>query len=112
MQFETAKWFVDNGADFYVYLPALVYGENIREKLGIFVQRLREIDINLPLRVEVLEIIDYPGAKLNEGRTGKVGRSMPTNDQKVIFDLWHNNILPGLYSQGELSKYCCEILLG
>ena len=110
-QFETAKWFLERGTDFYVYLPALVYKNNIEEKLTIFVERLREIDKNLLLRVEVLEIIDYPGAKLNFERAKKLGRPLPETDQKIVFDLWYNKILPKFYSQEDLNKYCCEISL-
>ncbi len=110
-QFETAKWFLKHKTDFYVYLPALVYGNNIEEKLKGFIERLRKLNKNLPLRTEVLEIIDYPGAKLNFERAGKMGRPLPKIDQRIIFDLWHNKILPKFYSQEELNKYCCEILL-
>ena len=110
-QFETAKWFLERGTDFYVYLPALVYKNDIEQKLNIFIERLRGIDKNLPLRVEVLEIIDYPGAKLNFERAEKLGRPLPETDQRIVFDLWYNKILPKFYSQEDLSRYCCEIPL-
>ena len=108
-QFETAKWFLQHRTDFYVYLPALVYKNNIEEKLSIFVEKLKELDKNLPLRVEVLEIIDYPGAKLNFERAEKLGRPLPKTDQRTVFDLWYNRILPKFYSKEDLNKYCCEI---
>jgi len=110
-QFETARWFLEHKTDFYVYLPALVYENNIEEKLTIFVKRLREINKNLPLRTEVLEIIDYPGAKLNFERAERLGRPLPKTDQRIVFDLWYNRILPKFYSQEELNKYCCETSL-
>ena len=110
-QFKTAEWFLDCGTDFYVYLPALVYGNNIEEKLKLFIKRLRELNKNLPLRVEMLAIIDYPWAKLNMDRAEKLGRALPENDQRIIFDLWHNKLLPQFYNQEELDKYCCQVKL-
>ena len=110
-QFKTAKWFLNCGTDFYVYLPALVYGNNIEEKLKTFIERLRALNKNLPLRVEVLEIIDFPWAKLNMDRAEKLGRALPKTDQRIIFDLWHNKLLPQFYSQEELDKYCCQVSL-
>jgi len=110
-QFKTAKWFLDCGTDFYVYLPALVYGNNIEEKLKTFIERLRSLNKNLPLRVEVLEIIDFPWAKLNMDRAEKLGRALPKTDQRIIFDLWHNKLLPQFYTQEELDKYCCQVSL-
>lgn len=110
-QFETAKWFLKQKTDFYVYLPALVYEDDIEKKLTVFMERLRGLNKNLPLRVEVLEIIDYPGANLNIERAKKLGRPMPKTDQRLIFDLWHNKILPKYYSPEDLNKYCCEISL-
>ena len=110
-QFETAKWFLEHRADFYVYLPALIYEGNIEEKLTMFIERLRELNKNLPLRVEILEIIDYPGAKLNFERAEKLGRPIPKTDQRIIFDLWYNKLLPKFYSKEDLNKYCCEVSL-
>ena len=110
-QFKTAKWCLDCGTDYYVYLPALVYGNNIEEKLKVFIEHLRELNKNLPLRVEVLEILDYPWAKLNMDRAEKIGRALPETDQRIIFDLWHNKLLPQFYAQEELDKYCCQVNL-
>ena len=110
-QFETAEWFLGQGTDFYVYLPALVYEDNIEEKLKNFIERLRNLNKNLPLRVEILEILDYPGAKLNFERAKKIGRPLPKTNQKIVFDLWYNKILLEFYSQKDLEKYCCEISL-
>ena len=107
-QFETARWFVDYEADFYAYLPALVYGNNIEEKLREFIKKLKEINKNLPLRVEILEIIDYPWAKLNFDRAEKLGRSLPKTNQKIVFDLWYNKLLPRFYNSENLNKYCCQ----
>lgn len=110
-QFETARWFMGCSADFYVYLPALAYGKNIETKMRRFIERLRQINKNLPLRVEVLEILDYPWAKLNFERSEKLGRGLPKTDQKIILDLWYNKLLPEFYTKEELSKYCCQVAL-
>lgn len=112
MQFDTAKWFIEAGADFYVYVPALVYGNDTEKKIRAFIEKLRVIDKNLPLRVEILEIIDYPWAKLNFERSEKIGRGLPKEDQRIFLDMWYNKLLPEFYSQEELSKYCCQISLG
>jgi len=110
-QFETAKWFIDCETDFYAYLPALVYGNDIEEKLKIFIERLKKLNKNLPLRFEVLAIIDYPWAKLNMDRAEKLGRALPKTDQRIIFDLWHNKLLPRFYTSEDLNKYCCQVSL-
>lgn len=110
-QFETANWFLGQKSDFYVYLPALVYENNIKEKLRIFIERLRELHENLPLRTEVLGVIDYPAAKLNFERAEKLGRPLPKTDQRKVFDLWYNKLLPQFYSKKDLNRYCCEIPL-
>jgi len=110
-QFETARWFISCGADFYAYLPALVYENNVEEKLRAFIENLKEINKNLPLRTEVLEIIDYPWAKLNFERAEKLGRALPKTDQRIIFDLWHNKLLSQFYTLEDLNKYCCQVPL-
>jgi len=110
-QFETARWFLDQGTDFYVYLPALVYENDVKRKLENFIRKLRKLNRNLPLRTEVLEIIDYPGAKLNFERAEKLGRALPKTDQKIVFNAWYNEILPQFYPQENLNKYCCELSL-
>lgn len=110
-QFETAKLFLNWKTDFYVYLPALVYENNIEKKTRDFIERLKELNKNLPLRVEILIIKDYPGAVINIQEKTKQGRSMPKTDQKIFFDLWYNRLLPKLYSKEMLNKFCCEIPL-
>ncbi len=110
-QFETAKWFLEKGTDFYVYLPALIYENNVEGKLENFVEKLRKLDRNLPLRTEVLEIINYSGAKLNFERAKKIGRALPKTDQRTVFNIWYNKILPKSYPQKDLNKYCCKIPL-
>lgn len=110
-QFKTVKWFLDYKTDFYVYLPALVYGNDLEEKIRIFIERLKGLNKNLPLRTEILAIINYPWAKLNMDRAEKIGRALPKTDQRAIFNLWHNELLPQFYSQKELDRYCCEVEL-
>lgn len=109
-QFETAAWFLEQKTDFFVYLPALVYG-NVEEKSMSFAKKLNSINKNLALRTEMLEIIDYPGATSNYERTAKLGRPMPTTDQREVFDTWYNMILPQFYNAHDLKKFCCQIPL-
>lgn len=47
--------------------------------------------------------------KIIEKFAEKLGRPLPKTDQRTIFDLWYNKILPKFYPQEELDKYCCEI---
>jgi len=110
-QFRTAKWFLNQSTDFYVYLPALVYDDKVKEKLEGFIKKLRELHRNLPLRTEMLEILDYPGAKMNFERAARLGRPLPKTDQRIVFDLWHNKLLPDLYNGDELDRFCCQVPL-
>jgi len=98
-QFETAKIWIDWKTDLYTYLPALVY-------------RLQELNKNLPLRVEMLEIREMGGALINMKQKEKEGRPMPKTDQRIVFDLWYNKLLPKYYSKEMLEKFCCEVPLG
>ncbi|MEM5778439.1 MAG: radical SAM protein [Candidatus Aenigmatarchaeota archaeon] len=110
-QFETTKLFLDWKTDFYVYLPALVYENDINNKTKDFLEKLKQLNKNLPLRVEMLIIKEYPGALINMQEKAKEGRPMPKTDQRVIFDLWYNKLLPKYYSKEMLNKFCCEISL-
>lgn len=111
-QFETAKLLIDLGADFYIYIPAYVYNEQeAEEKLEKFLNKLQKINKNLPLRMEMLEVEDFPTAKINFELAKKEGRAIPQTDQKIVFDLWYNKLLPKYYSKRELKKFCCEVKL-
>jgi uncharacterized Fe-S cluster-containing radical SAM superfamily protein len=110
-QFDTTKLFLDWKTDFYIYLPALAYKNNIEQKTREFISRLRELNKNLPLRVEMLIIKDYPGALKNIKLKEKEGRSMPKTDQRDVFELWYNKLLPESYSKDILSKFSCEVPL-
>ena len=110
-QFETAKLFLDWKADFYTYLPALVYENNIEGKIKSFIEKLRLLNKNLPLRIEVDMIIEYASAIINMTEKSKQGRSLPKIDQRIFFDLWYNKLLPKYYSKKMLEKFCCEVPL-
>ena len=111
-QFEVAKILIDLGADFYAYAPAYIYDENIaEEKLERFLIELQKINKSLPLRLEMLKIEDFPAAKINFELAKKGGRGIPSTSQKIVFDLWYNNILPKYYSADELKKFCCKVKL-
>jgi uncharacterized Fe-S cluster-containing radical SAM superfamily protein len=110
-QFETARLLLKWKADFYSYLPALVYGSNIEEKMSGFMNKLKELNKNLPLRLEMLIIKNYPGALMNIEEKAKQGRPLPGNGQRLIFDLWYNKLLPKHYSKTIMGKFCCEVPL-
>ena len=109
-QFEVAKIFIDLGADFYAYVPAYVYNEKLtEEKLESFLFELQKVNKNLPLRLEILKIEDFPAAKNNFELARKEGRAVPKTSQKLVFDLWYNKLLSKYYSEEELKKFCCEV---
>jgi len=110
-QFETAKLFLNWKADFYSYLPALVYENNIEEKIKNFIEKLRSLNKNLPLRIEVDMIIEYSSAIINLTEKSKEGRPLPKTNQRTFFDLWYNKLLPKYYSKEMLEKFCCEVPL-
>jgi uncharacterized Fe-S cluster-containing radical SAM superfamily protein len=110
-QFESARLFLDWKTDFYVYLPALIYKNDVENKTKGFIQRLQDLNKNLPLRVEMLIIKDYPGAVINIQEKTKQGRPMPQVNQKIVFDIWYNKLIPKLYSKEMLNKFCCKIPL-
>lgn len=111
-QFETAKLLIELEADFYVYIPAYVYDKkHVEEKLEGFLFELQKVNKNLPLRLEMLKIEDFPAAKINFELAKKEGRSIPNTSQKAVFDLWYNKLLPKYYTEEELRKFCCEVEL-
>lgn len=111
-QFETAKNLIDLGADLYAYAPAYVYNENEAEnKLNGFISELQKIDHNFPLRLEMLKVEDFPAAKINFELAKKEGRAIPETPQELVFDLWHNKIMPDHYPADQLQKFCCEVNL-
>jgi uncharacterized Fe-S cluster-containing radical SAM superfamily protein len=110
-QFKVAKLLLDWKADFYAYLPALVYENNVEEKIKSFIEKLRLLNKNLPLKIEVDMIIEYSSAVINIAEKVKQGRPMPKTDQRLVFDLWYNKLLPKYYSKEMLKKFCCEVSL-
>ena len=111
-QFEAAKFLIDLGADFYAYVPAYVYDKKIaKEKLESFLFELRKISKNLPLRLEILKVEDFPAAKINFELSEKEGRAISKTNQEYVFDLWYNKLLLKYYSEEALKKFCCEIEL-
>ena len=111
-QFEVAKILIDLGADLYSYIPAYVYEEKLaEEKLESFLSELQKVNKNLPLRLEMLKIEDFPAAKINFELAEKEGRAVPKTSQKLVFDLWYNKLLAKYYPEEELKKFCCEVEL-
>ncbi len=110
-QFKMAKLLLNWKTDLYHYLPSLVYGNGIEEKLQSFLGRLRQLNKNLPLRLEMIVIKEYPGAVISMAEKEKEGRPISKNDQRMVFDLWYNKILPRAYPNTMLNKFCCEVPL-
>ena len=111
-QFEAVKFLIDFGADLYAYIPAYVYNEEMaEEKLESFLFELQKVSKNLPLRLEMLKVEDFPAAKINFELAEKEGRAVPKTHQEHVFSLWHNKLLPKYYSEEELGKFCCEVEL-
>jgi uncharacterized Fe-S cluster-containing radical SAM superfamily protein len=111
-QFECTKFLLDLKADLYLYLSALAYGKDlkeIKEKLSYFIENLEKINENLPLRTELLVILDYPQALENRERCQKLGRPWPKTDQKDVFEIWYN-LLKEKYGE-KFWKFQCEIPL-
>ena len=77
---------------------ALIYKNDIEQKTKDFIERLQELNKNLPLRVEVLIIKEYPAAVRNMQTKAEEGRPMPKIDQRIFFDLWYNKLLLSSYS--------------
>jgi len=111
-QFECTKFLVDLKADLYLYLPALVYGKDlkeIKEKSSSFITNLEKINENLPLRTELLVILDYPQALENRERCQKLGRPWPKTDQKDVFEIWYS-LLKEKYGE-KFWNFQCEFQL-
>lgn len=111
-QFECAKFLIDLDADLYFYLPAFIYGKDlkeIREKLNSFIEDLEKINKNLPLRTELLVIMDYPQAIENRERCENLGRPWPKTNQKDVFEIWYN-LLKERYKE-KFWKFQCEFQL-
>lgn len=111
-QFECTEFLMDLKADLYLYLPALVYGKDlkeVREKLEFFIENLEKINKNLPLRTEMLVIIDYPQAIENRLRCEKIGRPWPKINQKDVFEIWYK-LMDEKYGE-KFWKFQCEIQL-
>lgn len=111
-QFECTKFLVDLKADLYLYLPALVYGKDlkeIKEKLNSFIRKLEKINKNLPLKTETLIILDYPQAVENRKRCERLGRPWPRTNQKDVFEIWYS-LLKERYKE-KFWKFQCEFQL-
>jgi len=113
VQFEVLDYLVNEiGADFYVYLLPIISTEEsvIRERLEECFQELQKIRKNLPLRTNMLRIIEYSPTKTNLIEAEKEGRPCPKYDEKTAFKVWYE-ILQRYYSQEDLAKYRCQIRL-
>ncbi len=109
-QFDVASLLISLKSDFYLYLPSLIYGEKFESNAEIFMKRLVEINDSLPLRLQMFEVENYPGASINIVQKAKEGRPMPTTDQKSVFAVWHE-LLKKYFSKERLAKFSCEVPL-
>lgn len=114
-QFETISLIVKEfEADFYLYIIPIIDGtrQQIEARLFDCVFRLRKIDLNLPLRANIIHIhYDYPPVAVNINNASSQGRKLPPTDEKVVLSLWYNSVLPKLYSDSMLSNFRCQIPL-
>ena len=113
MQFEVLEYIVKNlKANLFVYLVPIMTGniEHIRLRINSCIKRLRRIDPNLPLRANITYIHPYysPASK-NLQTAQKEGRILPKTDERLIWHIWHNEILPEIYSKEQLSRYMCQV---
>jgi len=114
VQFEVLDYLVNEiGADFYVYLLPIISTEEsvIRERLEECFQELWKIHKNLPLRTNMLRIIEYTPTKINLREAEKEGRPLPKYDEKAAFKVWYDKILQEYYSPKDLVKYRCQVPL-
>jgi uncharacterized Fe-S cluster-containing radical SAM superfamily protein len=114
-QFEVLDYLVNEiQADFFVYLVPFVSGGKsaVVQRLTSCVERLREIDPNLPLRTNILQIKHYGPAVENESLARKEGRPLPWYDERMVFEAWYYEVLPKFYTDSQdLLRYRCQIKL-
>jgi len=113
MQFEVLDYFVNEiGADFYLYLLPIISTEKsvIRKRLEECFQELLRIHRNLPLRTNMLRIIEYTPAKTNLKKAEREGRPLPRYDERAAFKVWYE-ILHQYCSPKDLLKYRCQVPL-
>jgi len=116
-QFEALNFYVNEvGADFYLYLLPTVFGnrKEVRTKLQACLNRLKEIDANLPLRANMLHIAleRYNVTVKNLKEAENEGRKLPEYDERFVFRTWYEEMLPKIYPSHMLKKYRCQIPLG
>lgn len=127
-QFEVLDFLVNTmHADTYVYLVPFILGKRteFKERLNDCCVRLRQINVNLPLRANMLQIRNYSPVKENMLSAFKDGRSLPEYHgemfedwfpkfieiQKNITQIWFDEILPSFYKDSEIYRYRCEVPL-
>ena len=113
-QFELAEYWVSTlKSDFYIYLTPIISEERqiIKERLIAFVKKLRKIHVNLPLRVEIIQIHPYGPALENAKNAAKQGRPLPWFNERIVYDIWYNQVLPEYYDTSEIYEYKCKIPL-
>lgn len=110
--FLTAQLLLSLGADLYLYLPATVPGseKEVLIKLRRFAERIAELNKNLPLRLQLQRILDYPATSENRRLAAQEGRVLEC-DQKAVHEIWYKRILPHMYKPRWLTKYVSQVPL-
>jgi uncharacterized Fe-S cluster-containing radical SAM superfamily protein len=102
-------------ADFYLYIIPILKGNQVETRLRIegCIRKLRQIDENLPLRVNILHIhYDYGPVGKNVDKALTKGRSLPSSDEKQLLHQWYKEVVPSLYSNSPFyNNYRCKIPL-
>jgi len=111
-QFELVDYWVNTlKADFYIYLTPIISEtmQEIKQRLYCFAKRLRQININLPLRTEIIQIHPYGPALENSKKAAKEGRPLLWFNERIVFDLWYHEVLPSFYSKDEIYQFKCKV---
>jgi len=112
-QFEVINYLVNViGADFYLYILPIISEDSsvITSRLEECVDELRKIHRNLPLRTNMLRIIDYTPATANLVQAQNEGRPLPKYDEAASFAAWYE-ILRDHYAENDVVRYRCQVPL-
>jgi uncharacterized Fe-S cluster-containing radical SAM superfamily protein len=127
-QFDVLDFLVNKvKADMYVYLVPIIQCETafFIQRLYECLQKLREIDQNLPLRVNMLQVRNYSPVKVNMLTAFQEGRGIDginpdkyeeswtdfNERQKLVTRLWFEHILPSFYKSEEINRFRSQVPL-
>lgn len=110
-QFETARFFLSTGCDFYVYLPTLTFLDDFEREMRSFFNKLLGLNHSLPARVELLRIINYPASVSNRAYWEQRKRLFPKISQESFHAYWYNVLMPERYRKESYPFFCCQARL-